>query len=207
MPIGEHHSGQLRHESAQAKGERITGEELKRSKWKEKDLKDHAKNHPLKVALAARLRRKMAAEIWRQVKEGTAEYLNTRKGAEVVLLARFRVFGAFRGLTPRFTDSKRLRRLHYPGACLVSGPLIREADKGWDSHKAVWRRGVSALAIGLLAEWQPAPFIRNGTSGYFLTHIHHLKPTWLIMLGISVAFVLCGLALLGGGVVLRILSD
>ncbi len=70
----------------------------------------------------------MAAEIWRQVREGTAEYLNTRKGVEVVLLARFHVFRAFRGLTPRFTDLKRLRRLHYLGACLVRGLLIREAD-------------------------------------------------------------------------------
>ncbi len=105
MPIGEHHSGQLRHQSAQAKGERITGEELKRSKWKEKDLEDHPKNHAFKVALAARLRRKMAAEIWRQVREGTAEYLNTRKGVEVVLLARFRVFRAFRKAPSRLGGS------------------------------------------------------------------------------------------------------
>ena len=55
--LGEHHSGQLRHESAQAKAERIIAEELRRAKWKEVDLKDHAKNDPVKLATATRLRR------------------------------------------------------------------------------------------------------------------------------------------------------
>ncbi len=57
MPMREHHSGQLRHESAQAEGERIIGGELKPWRWKEKDQEDRPKNHPIKLALAARLRR------------------------------------------------------------------------------------------------------------------------------------------------------
>ena len=55
--LGEHHSGQLRHESAQAKAERIIAEELRRAKWKEADLKHHAKSDPVKLATATRLRR------------------------------------------------------------------------------------------------------------------------------------------------------
>jgi REP element-mobilizing transposase RayT len=55
--LGEHHSGRLRHESAEAKAERIIALELKRLKWAESDLPGHAKNHPQKLALAARLRR------------------------------------------------------------------------------------------------------------------------------------------------------
>ena len=55
--LGEHHSGQLRHESAQAKAERIIAEELRRAQWKEPDLKAHAKSDPVKLATAARLRR------------------------------------------------------------------------------------------------------------------------------------------------------
>jgi hypothetical protein len=44
--LGEHHSGQLRHESAEAKGERITAEESRRLKWKERDLRKQPKGQP-----------------------------------------------------------------------------------------------------------------------------------------------------------------
>ena len=41
---------------------------------------------------------------------------------------------------------------------------------------------VLALALGFLAEWQFAPFIVDRSLGYFLTHIHQLKPITLIMI-------------------------
>ncbi len=43
--------------------------------------------------------------------------------------------------------------------------------------------GVAALAIGLAAEWQFAPFVRDGSLGYFLTHVHQLRPIALVMIG------------------------
>jgi len=61
--LGEHHSGQRRHESAEAKGERIIAEELRRLKWKEKDLLQQPKGEPAKVAIAARLRRETTLTI------------------------------------------------------------------------------------------------------------------------------------------------
>jgi hypothetical protein len=61
--LGEHHSGQLRHQSAQAKGERIIGEELKRLKWQEQDLKEHRKTNADKLAIAVRLRRETTLTI------------------------------------------------------------------------------------------------------------------------------------------------
>jgi REP element-mobilizing transposase RayT len=61
--LGEHHSGQLRRESAEAKAERLIGEELKRVKWKEPDLKAHPKNDPVKLAMAMRLRRETTLTI------------------------------------------------------------------------------------------------------------------------------------------------
>jgi hypothetical protein len=42
--------------------------------------------------------------------------------------------------------------------------------------------GLLALALGVLAEWQFAPFIRDGSFGYFVTHIHQLKLITLIMI-------------------------
>ena len=42
--------------------------------------------------------------------------------------------------------------------------------------------GLLALALGFLAEWQFAPFVRDGSLGYFLTHIHQLRPITLIMI-------------------------
>jgi hypothetical protein len=66
--LGEHHSGRMRHETAQAKGERIIAEELKRLKWKVEDLKDQPKGDARKVALALRLRKETTMTI-REVAE------------------------------------------------------------------------------------------------------------------------------------------
>jgi thioesterase domain-containing protein len=54
--LGNHHSGQLRQESAEAKAEQIVEEELDRLGWKELDLTSRRKSDPGKLALAARLR-------------------------------------------------------------------------------------------------------------------------------------------------------
>ena len=55
--LGEHHAGELKRESAEAKAERIIREELRRLGWTEHDLKERAKSEPAKLALAARVRR------------------------------------------------------------------------------------------------------------------------------------------------------
>jgi len=55
--LGEHHAGQLKRESAEVKAQRIIREELLRLGWREGDLCRRAKSDPLKLALAARLRR------------------------------------------------------------------------------------------------------------------------------------------------------
>jgi REP-associated tyrosine transposase len=54
--LGEHHSGQMRRESAEAKGERIILEELKRRGWNQRELVERRKSDPAKLELAARLR-------------------------------------------------------------------------------------------------------------------------------------------------------
>ena len=79
--LGEHHSGQLRHESAEAKGERIIAAELKRLKWKETDLKEQRKTHPEKLAMAGRLRRETTLtvrEIAQRLHMGSWKSLNNR---------------------------------------------------------------------------------------------------------------------------------
>jgi hypothetical protein len=55
--LGEFHAGELRRESAQARAERIIGEELRRLGWAERDLAVRRKSDPDKLAIAARLRR------------------------------------------------------------------------------------------------------------------------------------------------------
>ena len=55
--LGQHHSGELKRESAAAKAERIICEELKRLKWREGELLARPKSDPAKLAMAARLRR------------------------------------------------------------------------------------------------------------------------------------------------------
>ena len=55
--LGEHHSGELRRETAEAKAGRIVAEELMRLGWKENDLATRRKSDPGKLRIAARLRR------------------------------------------------------------------------------------------------------------------------------------------------------
>ena len=79
--LGERHSGQLRHESTQAKGERIIVEELQRLKWKEADLKGTPKTHPEKLSMARRLRRETTLtirEIAQRMHMGSWKSLNNK---------------------------------------------------------------------------------------------------------------------------------
>ncbi len=79
--LGEHHSGQLRHESAAAKAEWLIAEELRGRRWNEADLKTHAKNHPVKLAMAMRLRRETTLtirEIAQRLHLGSWKSLNNK---------------------------------------------------------------------------------------------------------------------------------
>ncbi len=61
--LGEHHAGELRLEAAQAKAERLVGEELRRLGWSKEDLIRRRKNDPGKLAIAVRLRRETTLSI------------------------------------------------------------------------------------------------------------------------------------------------
>ena len=52
--LGEPPSGELRRERAEAKGERMVAEELRRLGWEETDLGSRPKGAPAKRAIAAR---------------------------------------------------------------------------------------------------------------------------------------------------------
>jgi len=53
--LGDHHAGELKREGVEAKAERIIGEELRRRRWTEDDLRDKLKSDPEKLAIATRL--------------------------------------------------------------------------------------------------------------------------------------------------------
>jgi hypothetical protein len=61
--LGAHHSGELRRETAEAKGERIIAEELQRLGWSQRDLVLRRKNDAGKMAIAVRLRRETTLSI------------------------------------------------------------------------------------------------------------------------------------------------
>lgn len=76
--LGEHHSGELHRQAAEAKAERIVAAELRRLGWREGDLESRRKNDPDKLEIAARLRR----ETTLSVKDiATRMHLGTSKGA------------------------------------------------------------------------------------------------------------------------------
>jgi hypothetical protein len=85
--VGQHHFGELRLETAQAKARRIIGEELARLGWQQAELASQRKHDPAKLEIAARLRR----ETTLSVKEiATRLHLGTPKSASVRLLTATR---------------------------------------------------------------------------------------------------------------------
>jgi hypothetical protein len=45
--------------------------------------------------------------------------------------------------------------------------------------------GVTALALGIVAEWKHFPFVTNGSFGYFVTHLSDLRPFTLLMMALG----------------------
>jgi hypothetical protein len=48
--------------------------------------------------------------------------------------------------------------------------------------------GLVALALGVFTEWRFAPFIKDASLGYFLAHLHELRPISLLMIAVGGAF-------------------
>jgi hypothetical protein len=79
--LGEHHAGQLRRESAEAKAEQIIGEELACLGWTAADLGQRHKSDPGKLVIAARLRRETTLPVGRiatRLNMGTRKSASTR---------------------------------------------------------------------------------------------------------------------------------
>ena len=87
---GEHHSGELRLETAEAKAERIVAEESRRLDWSENDLAARRKSDAAKLAIAARLRRERTLSIKAiaaRVRLGKFKSANARRHAWLGLAA------------------------------------------------------------------------------------------------------------------------
>lgn len=79
--LGEHHSGELHRETAEARAERIIGEELGRLGWTESDLASRRKSDPGKLAIGARLRKETTLSIKgiaTRLQLGTSKSANAR---------------------------------------------------------------------------------------------------------------------------------
>jgi len=88
--LGQHHSGELRRETMEAKAGRVIAEELGRLGWKEADLLPRRKSDPAKLGIAARLRRERtlpSKAIARRVHLGTSRSPNIRLHAAVRAMA------------------------------------------------------------------------------------------------------------------------
>ena len=80
--LGEHHSGEMRRETAEMKAERIIAAELKRLDWQERDLASRRKSDPDKLALGNLLRQQTTLSIkWIAARL----HLGTSKGANANL--------------------------------------------------------------------------------------------------------------------------
>ncbi len=74
-----------------------------------------------------------------------------------------------------------------PGAFLGigAGTLVRQRSSGF-----AIACGISALLIGLLAEWRFHPFVTDRSLDYFISNLHQLTLiTWILLaIGVFVAF-------------------
>jgi len=82
--VGEHHFGELRLETAQAKAERIIAEEVKRLGWQETGFAARRKHDPGKVQIALRLRKETTLSV-KQIAQRL--HFGTSKSASFRLLA------------------------------------------------------------------------------------------------------------------------
>ena len=70
---------------------------------------------------------------------------------------------------------------------VLPGGLLGLGAGMFKSH-ARWLPFVSAPAaaiLGLITEWRWAPFVADPSLGYFVSHLHQLKPITLIMVGVG----------------------
>ncbi len=51
--------------------------------------------------------------------------------------------------------------------------------------------GLLALAIGFFTEWRFAPFVADESFGYFVSHLHQLRPMTLIMVAVGTLIGFC----------------
>jgi hypothetical protein len=73
-----------------------------------------------------------------------------------------------------------------PGGLLGLGASL--APNRWIGWAVIC--GAAALVLGLFTEWRFAPFRADERLGYFVAHVHELKPvTWLmILVGAAIGF-------------------
>ena len=66
-----------------------------------------------------------------------------------------------------------------PGGLIGLGAGLGRGLSWWVSVLC----GLLGLCAGLFTQWHLFPFVADRSAGYFLTHLHHLKPLTLLMLG------------------------
>jgi hypothetical protein len=69
-----------------------------------------------------------------------------------------------------------------PGALLGLGCGLLS---GFKSNALGIVGGILALFLGLIIEWQFAPFVRDGSFNYFITHVHNLRSMTLFLIAVG----------------------
>jgi hypothetical protein len=76
-------------------------------------------------------------------------------------------------------------------ALMLPGGLVGLGGGLWVRDRSPLRAAICsviALAWGLFAEWRFAPFIKDDSLGYFLSHLHELRPITLLLIVAGGAF-------------------
>ena len=76
-------------------------------------------------------------------------------------------------------------------ALMVPGGLIGLGGGLFVKDRSVLRAticGVFGAGLGLFCQWRHFEFNADSSLGYFLTHLHQLRPLTLVMLAVGTAF-------------------
>jgi len=108
-------------------------------------------------------------------------WMNLKRDAAVLLGA---VVGGLIGHMLFFWVARQgFYGLVLPGGLLGLGAGIGRGGARWIAVVC----GVAALALGLFTEWRFAPFAADPGLGYFLTHLHQLRPLTMAMIAVGAA--------------------
>jgi hypothetical protein len=121
--------------------------------------------------------------------EQAAPISANRPGADIEVLLRGLAGAVVGGVVGYFVfrllASQGLYGIMIPGALLGLGAGLAARGKSIPLGVVC---AVAAIALAIYAEWTMFPFIKDKSLGFFVAHVHELRLSKLVMIGLGALF-------------------